>query len=52
MAIDRYISGDSHVLEPANLWVERMDKTFRDQAPRVVHSTTLSVRQIDPLLPC
>jgi predicted TIM-barrel fold metal-dependent hydrolase len=38
MAVDRYISGDSHVLEPADLWVERMDKSFRDQAPRVVHS--------------
>ena len=38
MAIDRYISGDSHVLEPADLWVERMDNAFRDQAPRVVHS--------------
>ena len=29
------ISADSHVIEPRNLWVERMDKTFRDRAPRV-----------------
>ena len=34
--IDRYISADSHVLEPADLWVERMDQSFRDQAPRIV----------------
>ena len=38
MAVDHYISADSHVLEPAELWVERMDQAFRGQAPRVVHS--------------
>ena len=38
MAIERYISSDSHVLEPAHLWVEQMDKAFRAQAPRVVHN--------------
>jgi cytosine/adenosine deaminase-related metal-dependent hydrolase len=27
---------DSHVLEPADLWIERMDQPFRDQAPRIV----------------
>jgi len=36
MAVDRYISADSHVLEPATLWQERMEKRFRDQAPRIV----------------
>jgi len=30
------ISADSHVNEPADLWVERMDKAFRERAPRVV----------------
>ena len=29
------ISADSHVIEPRNLWVERMNKPFRDRAPRV-----------------
>ena len=29
------ISADSHMLEPADLWVERLDKRFRDNAPRV-----------------
>ena len=38
MAVERYISSDSHVLEPADLWVEQMDKAFRAQAPRVVHN--------------
>src|SRR5262249_46091396 len=30
------ISADSHVNEPGNLWTERIDKQFRDRAPRVV----------------
>ena len=29
------ISADSHMLEPADLWVERLDQRFRDNAPRV-----------------
>src|SRR5471030_1245681 len=32
----RLISADSHVMEPANFWVEHVDKKFKDQAPRVV----------------
>ena len=38
MAVEHYISSDSHVLEPEQLWVEQMDKAFRAQAPRVVHN--------------
>ena len=34
-AQDLMISADSHVIEPRNLWVERMEKAFRDRAPRV-----------------
>jgi len=30
------ISADSHVVEPPDLWTERIDKRFRDRAPRVV----------------
>ena len=30
------ISADSHVSEPPNLWVERVDKQYRDRAPRLV----------------
>ena len=36
MAQLRLISADSHVMEPANFWVEHVDKEFKDQAPRVV----------------
>jgi predicted TIM-barrel fold metal-dependent hydrolase len=32
----RVFSGDSHVLEPADLWSERLDRKYRDKAPRVV----------------
>ena len=36
MAELKPISADSHVNEPADLWLERIDKRFRDRAPRVV----------------
>jgi predicted TIM-barrel fold metal-dependent hydrolase len=29
------ISADSHMLEPPDLWVERLDTKYRDKAPRV-----------------
>ena len=32
----KLVSADSHVNEPGDLWVERIDKVFRDRAPRVV----------------
>ena len=30
-----YVSADGHVVEPADLWTTRMDKPFRNRAPRV-----------------
>jgi predicted TIM-barrel fold metal-dependent hydrolase len=36
MVEPKLISADSHVNEPGDLWVERIDKPFRDRAPRVV----------------
>jgi predicted TIM-barrel fold metal-dependent hydrolase len=33
---DKIISADSHMCEPPNLWIERIDHRFRDRAPRVV----------------
>jgi predicted TIM-barrel fold metal-dependent hydrolase len=32
----RLISSDSHVTEPADLWCERLNRAFRERAPRVV----------------
>jgi hypothetical protein len=32
----RIISGDSHFVEPPDMWAERMDKKFRDRAPHTV----------------
>lgn len=32
---DHYVSADSHVVEPADLWLTRMDTRFRDRAPRI-----------------
>jgi len=34
MPDDVIISADSHMTEPPDLWVERIDKPFRDRAPR------------------
>ncbi len=34
----KLISADSHVNEPGDLWVERIDKPLRERAPRVVEN--------------
>src|SRR3984893_8124290 len=34
------ISADSHMTEPGDLWVERLDRRFRDNAPRVIRKET------------
>lgn len=39
-ATQTIISADSHMLEPPNLWVERLDAKFRDQAPKVYWDDT------------
>ena len=31
------ISADSHITEPPNTYVDRIDATFRDRAPHIVH---------------
>ena len=33
----RVISADSHVTEPPDLWLSRIDRAFRDRAPHYVH---------------
>jgi predicted TIM-barrel fold metal-dependent hydrolase len=35
-APETLISADSHVTEPADLWCERLDRKYRDRAPRVI----------------
>ena len=32
----KVVSADSHMTEPGGLWVERLDKKYRDDAPRVI----------------
>lgn len=34
-AADLFISADSHVVEPGDLWLTRMDRRFRDRAPHI-----------------
>jgi predicted TIM-barrel fold metal-dependent hydrolase len=36
MVDQHIISADSHVAEPGDLWLERLDRKYRDDAPRVV----------------
>ena len=36
MTAVRVISADSHMMEPAGLWTERLDKKFAERAPKVI----------------
>jgi predicted TIM-barrel fold metal-dependent hydrolase len=36
MSNSRLISADSHFVEPPKMWAERLDRGFRDRAPRAV----------------
>jgi len=45
--IEKFISADSHVVEPADLWTIRMNKRFRDRAPRSRISRSSSLGRTD-----
>jgi len=47
----RVISADSHVIEPLNFWTERIDKKFRDDAPRVVRLESGRLALVAPGIP-
>jgi hypothetical protein len=34
----RIISADSHMMEPPDLWTERLDRKWGDRAPKVIKS--------------
>jgi predicted TIM-barrel fold metal-dependent hydrolase len=36
LATQKVVSADSHIFEPANLWEERIDRAYRDRAPRII----------------
>jgi predicted TIM-barrel fold metal-dependent hydrolase len=36
MSLNRVLSADSHVVEPADVWTSRIDARYRDRAPHVV----------------
>jgi hypothetical protein len=46
-----YVSADGHVVEPADLWTKRMDKRFRDRAPRVESRPDADYYMIDGITP-
>ena len=33
----RVISSDSHIIEPEDLWEDRIDRRFKDRGPRLIH---------------
>ena len=38
MAVPFMLSSDSHIIEPPDLWTERIDHAFADRAPRVIQA--------------
>lgn len=36
MMKEQVVSSDSHVMEPADLWTQRLDQRLKDQSPRVI----------------
>jgi uncharacterized protein len=40
MTTTKIISADSHVTEPPGTYLDRIDRRFRDRAPRVVRDAT------------
>jgi hypothetical protein len=38
MAQNGVVSADSHVMEPGDLWEERLPARFRDRSPRVIEN--------------
>jgi predicted TIM-barrel fold metal-dependent hydrolase len=34
----RFVSADSHMMEPADLWTTRLDKKFRERSPKVIQN--------------
>ena len=34
----RFVSADSHMMEPADLWTTRLDKNFRERSPKVIQN--------------
>ena len=43
----KVVSSDSHVVEPPDVWIERMPSKFKDKAPRVVREETGDFWYID-----
>ena len=39
MARHGIVSADSHMMEPADLWQQRLDWRLRERAPRVIENT-------------
>jgi predicted TIM-barrel fold metal-dependent hydrolase len=46
-----YVSADGHVVEPGDLWTTRMDREFRDRAPRIESRSNGDYYLIDGFAP-
>ncbi|MGH7907381.1 MAG: amidohydrolase family protein, partial [Candidatus Binataceae bacterium] len=47
----RMMSADSHVIEPLNFWTDRVDRKFRDNAPRVIKLENGRLALVAPGIP-
>ena len=47
MAASKLISADSHIVEPPDLYASRIDRKFRDRAPRMERLKTPAGREFD-----
>ena len=45
------ISADSHVIEPRDLWAERIERRFRERAPRIVQEADRDLFVCEELRP-
>ena len=47
MTTDKLISADSHIVEPPDLYTNRIEARFRDRAPRLERLDTPTGRKFD-----
>ena len=47
MTVSTFISADSHIVEPPDLYSSRIEPKFRDRAPRMERHRTRTGREYD-----
>ena len=42
--LDWIVSVDDHVIEPPNVWLDRLPSKYKDVAPRIIKESVTAVR--------